>query len=56
MSSKSIVMIFFTIGSLVGSYVPLLFGVSAFSYTSVLCGALGSIIGTYIGYNISQNM
>lgn len=56
MSPKFVVMLFFTIGSLLGSYGPALFGVTPFSYLSVILGAVGGIIGTYIGYQISQNM
>jgi hypothetical protein len=56
MSPKSIVMIFFVIGSFIGSYAPALFGISIFSYTSVFLGAIGGIIGIFIGYKISQNI
>jgi hypothetical protein len=45
----------FTIGSILGSYLPSFFGINIFSYTSILLGALGGIIGTYIGFQISKN-
>lgn len=54
MSAKSIVMLFFTIGSFAGSYLPALFGVDVFSFTSIGFGALGGLIGIYIGYKFSE--
>ena len=43
-----------TIGSLVGSYLPVLFGVSAFSITSIITGSIGGLLGIYFGYKIGQ--
>ncbi len=37
-------------GSLAGSYVPMIFGVSAFSYTSLLGGFIGGIGGIWLAY------
>ena len=54
MSSKSLVMLCFTIGSLVGGYGPMLFGVSTFSITSIVTGAIGGAIGAYVGYKLSD--
>ncbi|MFQ5452424.1 MAG: hypothetical protein ACE5DQ_02560 [Candidatus Paceibacterota bacterium] len=54
MSAKSIVMLAFVIGSSVGSYLPALFGASLFSYTSVILGAVGGVIGIYVGYKLSN--
>ena len=54
MSPKSIVMMSFVVGSLLGSYLPVLFGVGAFSYTSIITGAIGGVIGIYVGYKLSN--
>lgn len=53
MSEKALVMLCFTVGSIVGGYAPLLFGFSAFSLESVICGALGGMIGIYAGYRLA---
>ena len=45
-----------TIGSLIGSYVPVLFGIDSFSYTSLLTGTIGSIIGIFVGYRVGQQV
>lgn len=50
MSEKAIVFLVFTIGSTLGSYLPVLFGSSVFSLWSVTGGAVGGILGIYIGY------
>ena len=52
MSDKAVVMIAMSIGSLVGSYAPMLFGVSMLSMTSLVGGAIGGIIGIYVGYKL----
>jgi len=49
-------MIGLAIGSMIGSYAPMLFGVSTFSYTSVVTGAIGGIIGTYIGFKLGEGL
>lgn len=41
-----------TIGASAGSYVPMLWGVSSFSMTSVLFSGLGGVLGVYIGYKL----
>ena len=53
MSEKSIVMIGFVIGSAIGGYVPILFGASFLSYSSIVGNAVGGLLGVYIGYKIA---
>lgn len=53
MSSKSIVMLGFFIGSTIGGYIPVLFGSSFLSFASVIGSAVGGIIGIYIGYKLA---
>jgi len=52
--SKSLLMLGVFIGSLVGGYIPTLFGADAFSISSVIFGGLGSIIGLWLAYRIQQ--
>ncbi|MEK9207247.1 MAG: hypothetical protein AAB922_02115 [Patescibacteria group bacterium] len=49
MSTKAWVTIWVLAGSIIGGYVPVIFGVSAFSFTSLLTSAIGGIIGVFIG-------
>lgn len=53
MSEKAIVMLGFTIGSIAGSYLPLLFGAGVLSLWSIVGGAVGGIAGIYIGYKFA---
>jgi len=50
MSQKSLIMLGMTVGSIAGGYLPMLFGISAFSYTSILTSAVGASIGVYLMY------
>jgi hypothetical protein len=55
MSQKTAVMFGLTIGSTIGSFIPVLFGGSELSYWSVLTGALGGIAGIYIAFMLSRD-
>jgi len=54
MSAKSLAYLGMFIGSIVGGYMPMLFGVGLISFTSVLSSGIGSIIGLWIGYKLSE--
>jgi len=43
------------VGSIIGGYLPALFGVSVFSVISILTGALGDLIGIYIAYKLTRD-
>jgi len=47
-------MLFMTIGSLIGGYIPTFFGAGIFSYWSILTTAIGGFLGIWIGYKISS--
>jgi len=55
MSDKTMVMLGMIIGSFIGGYIPMLFGISAFSFTSVLTSGIGGLAGVIIAYKLSQN-
>ena len=42
------------VGSVIGSYIPLLWGDSMFSLTSVILGAVGGFAGIYVGYQLAN--
>ncbi len=52
MSGKTIIYIGVFIGSTAGSYLPVLWGGSMFSYTSVLLGGIGGIVGLVVTYKL----
>jgi hypothetical protein len=52
---KKIVMTGMAIGSFAGSYIPLIWGGSVLSMSSLLFGALGGFIGIWAGYQIGKN-
>ncbi len=54
MNTKSLVWLGFAVGSTVGSFIPLLWGGSEFSISSILLGALFGIVGIYAGFKISR--
>lgn len=41
-----------TIGGTLGAYVPLLWGDSAFSVTSVILSGIGGILGIWLGFKL----
>ncbi len=55
MSSKTLMYIGVTVGSVIGGYLPALWGVGVFSVTSVLFSTLGGIIGLVITYRLVKN-
>ncbi len=54
MSSKTLIFLGMFIGSIIGGYIPVLFGDSMFSYISVITSGLGSLLGIWVGYKISK--
>lgn len=56
MSGKSLVMLGFIIGSVVGGYLPELFGIGSISMTGVITSAVGGVIGIYIAFKLSSDM
>jgi uncharacterized membrane protein YeaQ/YmgE (transglycosylase-associated protein family) len=53
---KGIIIIFLIIGSYAGSYLPVLWGGSLFSMTSIFLAAIGGFVGIWIGYKIANRM
>lgn len=39
-------------GSTIGGYIPMFFGASAFSPSSILGGAIGGIFGIWLSYKL----
>lgn len=54
MPSKFLILVGMTVGSIIGGYIPILFGVDMFSYFSVLTSGIGALLGIFIGYKLNQ--
>ena len=52
MSSKTLMYIGVTVGSIIGGYVPALWGGSLFSVSGILFSTLGGAIGLVITYKL----
>ncbi len=54
MSSKHLIWIGMTIGSLVGGYIPTLWDPSLFSISGIIGSTIGGIAGIWAGFKLSQ--
>jgi hypothetical protein len=54
MSPKTLIYIGMTVGGYLGSYLPTLWGVGYFSFSSIILGMFGGIIGIIIGFKLSH--
>lgn len=54
MSVKTLVTLGIIVGSIVGGYVPVIFGAGLLSYSSILGSGIGSLLGIYVGYKLSN--
>ncbi len=54
MSAKFLVFLGMTIGSVIGGYIPTLWGAGIFSYSSILFSGIGAILGVWIGFKLSN--
>jgi len=53
--NKSIIWIGVVVGSIIGSFIPLIWHASLFSFSSVIFSGLGGIAGIWAGWKINQN-
>lgn len=51
---RKLIFLGLTVGSVLGSYIPALWGQPSFSMASVLLGAVGGIIGIWLGFRLGQ--
>ena len=51
---RSVIGICIAMGSIVGSYVPELWGASDFSVTSLVFGALGGVAGLWVALRLQE--
>jgi uncharacterized membrane protein YeaQ/YmgE (transglycosylase-associated protein family) len=53
-TTKTLIYIFLTIGSIAGGWIPTLWGASALSMLSLLGGFIGALLGIWAGYKLGQ--
>lgn len=54
MPSKFLIYLFLTIGSVAGSFVPMIFGAGILSYWSALGSGIGALIGIYLAFKVAK--
>jgi hypothetical protein len=52
--SKGLMWLGITIGGIVGSLVPLLWHAGSFSFTSIIFGGIGSLLGIWAVYKLND--
>jgi hypothetical protein len=50
--NKKIIFLGMLFGGTIGSYIPTIFGASAFSLVSILCGAAGGLLGIWLSFKL----
>ncbi|MDD5032859.1 MAG: hypothetical protein PHC85_01965 [Candidatus Pacebacteria bacterium] len=53
-SSRSSIWIGLFLGSIVGSYIPALWGAGIFSFSSIIFSGIGAILGIWVGFKLGQ--
>ncbi len=53
MSTKALVTIGMIVGSIIGGYIPVVFGADLLSFVSILGNGIGGLVGIFLGYKLS---
>ncbi|HVA96148.1 MAG TPA: hypothetical protein VND99_00690 [Candidatus Acidoferrales bacterium] len=56
MSTKAFIWLFLSIGSIVGGYIPALFGASLLSFASLFWSTIGAFAGIWAGYKLGKRI
>jgi uncharacterized membrane protein YeaQ/YmgE (transglycosylase-associated protein family) len=54
MSKKSLIWIGMTVGSLVGGYLPALWGGDVLSFSGLILSTVGAFVGIWLGYRFGE--
>jgi hypothetical protein len=49
---KKIIILGMLFGSIIGGYIPTIFGANVFSMTSVISGAIGGLLGIWLSFKL----
>jgi len=52
--NKSLIMLGMVFGSIIGGYIPTIFGAGMFSISSVIFSAVGGILGIWASYKLQE--
>jgi len=44
------------LGSIAGGYIPMLWGGSVFSFSSIILSAIGAFVGIWLGFKIANRL
>lgn len=55
MSRGALVMLGMITGSIIGGYLPTIFGVGLFSITGIIFNAIGGLVGIFIAYKLTED-
>lgn len=56
MNPRTLIFLGAGVGSVLGGIIPSLWGASPFSFSSMLFGALGTLLGVWLGYRAAQQL
>jgi hypothetical protein len=54
MERKPLIYLLMTIGTVIGGYIPTLWGADMFAVSSVLLGGVGGFVGIWLGYTMGS--
>lgn len=54
MESNRLVWLGVFVGSLIGGYIPTIWGANFLSFSSIIWSSIGAFVGLYLGYKISR--
>lgn len=54
MSRRFLILFGMTIGSIIGGFIPALWGGDLFSFTAIIFNAIGGLAGVWIAYKLTQ--
>jgi glycopeptide antibiotics resistance protein len=54
MQNKRLIWLLAILGGVIGSYIPALWGVSGFTFTTLFFNTLGGLLGIWIAYRITH--
>ena len=54
MESKKLVWLGMSVGLILGSFIPMIWGASELSFSSIIFSAVGGFLGIWFGFKLSQ--
>lgn len=54
MERKTLIWIGLFLGSLIGSYIPALWGSGLFSFSSIMGSVVGGVLGVWLGFKMGE--